>query len=555
MPRKKLDPATQYARDVTKGKIVAGKLVKLACARHLRDLEEQKKRGLVWRPEIAEHVYTFFSCLKLSGGQHSDTPFNLTPFQKFVVGCIFGWYGIDGYRRFRTAYIETGKGSGKTPLAAGIGLYGLTADGEHAAEVYSAAVGRDQAKICFQDCVNFVESNPTLSKKLEVGQNNIAYPATQSFLRPVSSEGRGLDGKRVHMSIVDELHEHPSAIVVDKMRAGTKGRRQALIFEITNSGYDRNSVCYHHHKYSTEVLEGIKEDDSWFAYISALDDGDDPLEDESCWIKANPNLGITITEKYLREQVREAKGMPTKRNIVLRLNFCMWTEQATRWLPLEAWDEVTEPVTPEGLIGRECFGGLDLATTTDVTALAWLFPPIAEGELWKLLMRFWVPADNIRQRVQRDGVPYDLWAQQGFIQTTPGNVVDYAWIRSAIQQDAEKFRVKEIAYDRYNASSIVTNLMDDGFTMVPFGQGFVSMNGPSKEFEKLVMSRQLAHGKNPVLRWMAGNAAANQDPAGNIKPDKAKSTEKIDGIVAAVMALGRATASQEAAPAYQLMIL
>lgn len=548
-PRRPLyDATTDYAQKVVAGEIVAGQLVRLACERHLRDLVEGAKRGLKWRPEVAERVFGFFRCLKLSDGEHSGRPFDLALFQKFIVGSLFGWMGEDGYRRFRTGYAELAKGNGKTPLAAGVGVYCLVADGEDAAEVYSAAVGRDQAKICFTDAKNFVDGSKALRRRLVSHENNIAYPKAKSFFRPVSSEGRGLDGKRVHFASVDELHEHPSPVVVNKMRDGTKGRRQALILEITNSGFDQNTVCYQHHDYSVQVLQQLFEDDSWFAYIAAVDEADKPLEDPTCWIKANPNLGVSITDKYLRAQVREAVNMPSKQNTVLRLNFCVWTEQDERWVDLPTWDKQNTPVDPIALRGRACFGGLDLSSTSDITALVLDFPEPDGSHIW--LPTFWIPKDNVQRRVEKDRVPYDVWIRKGLLMTTPGNVVDYAFIRAYINDVlAPQYRIAEIAIDRlFNSVQLSTDLQADGFTVVAFGQGFMSMAGPSKTFEELVAKGALIHGANPVFRWMARNVAAAEDAAGNKKPDKQRSREKIDGIVAGLMGLARATANPPPRP-------
>jgi len=542
------DPVTQYAQDAVAGKIVVGKLVRLACERHLRDLLEGYKRGLTWRPDLAEKHFAFFRCLTLADGAKGARPFELEPAQKFIQGSLFGWLREDGNRRFHTAYIEEAKGNGKTPQAAGTGLYGLMMDGESEAEIYSAAVGRDQAKICFTDADRFVQRSKALRRRIVSHSNNLAYPGTQSFFRPVSSEGRGLDGKRVHMALVDELHEHPTAIVVDKMTAGVKGRLQPLIYEITNSGYDRNSVCYQHHDYSVKVLEGIFEDDSWFAYIAAVDEDDDPIEDESCWLKANPLLGVTVTHDYLRKQVREAKGMPAKRNIVLRLNFCRWTEQDTVFIPDKIWMGSGGAIDQAALKGRECFGGLDLASTKDISALVLDFPGDDGRHTW--LPFFWVPADNVEERARKDRVPYDVWIRQGWLMTTPGNVIDYDFIRAYINDTlAALYHIREIALDRlFQSAQMSTNLQSDGHTVVAFGQGFYSMAAPCKAFEELVLGGKLNHGGNPVLRWMNRNVAIQQDPAGNKKPDKARSRDKIDGIVAGLMGLGRAMANQPAGP-------
>lgn len=341
MRSKATDPTTEYALAVRDGKIVAGRLVRLACLRHLKDQEEGKSRGLKWDVAAANRAIEFFGYLRLADGQFAGQPFKLQPFQQFIVGCVFGWLGPDGFRRFRTAYCEEAKGNGKTPQAAAIGLYGLVADDEAGAEIYPAATTREQAGILFRDAKRLVESSPQLRKRLEVQQYNISHPASGSFLRPVSSEHRGLDGKRPHMALIDEIHEHPTSLVVDKLRAGTKARRQALIFETTNAGYDRTTVCWTHHEYSVKVLEDVVEDDSWFAYVAALDCCDkcraegktqptdnckqcDQWDDEAVWTKANPGLDTILPRKYLREQVHEAKGMPSKESIVKRLNFCLW---------------------------------------------------------------------------------------------------------------------------------------------------------------------------------------------------------------------------------------
>ncbi len=543
-----IDRTTAYARDVVAGVVVAGPWVRLACQRHLRDLEEGPARGLTFDLQLATRAMVFIECLTLADGQYAGLPFNLSPFQAFVVGSLFGWLGPDGFRRFRTAYIEIAKGNGKTPLAAGVALYLAVADGEAGAEVYAAAVSRDQAKICFRDIKRFAEASPALSRRLEINEQNVAYPAMGSYIRPVSSEGRGLDGKRVHAAVIDELHEHPTSIVVDKMRAGTKQRRQALIFEITNSGYDRHSVCWEHHDYSTKVLQGVVDNDAWFAYVAALDEGDDWLNDPACWIKSNPNLGVSITEKYLQEQVAEARDMPSKRNIVARLLFCVWTEQSSVWLPIELWDKCATPVDLEELAGRDCFGALDLASTADIAAWVLVFPPTAYGDRWHVVPRLFCPADGIRTRSRKDGVPYDRWVDEGHLIATEGNVIDYAFIRAAIHHDAERFRVKRIAFDRWNSTHLVQELQGDGFEMVGFGQGYASMAAPVREIEKLVRGQELAHGGHPVLRWMVSNIAPSVDPAGNTKFDKGRSGDKIDGAVAMAMALGIAIADEVKGP-------
>jgi phage terminase large subunit-like protein len=541
------DPVGSYARAVTSGKIVAGRLVRLACERHLRDVKDATRRGLVWKPAKARHAIQFFAdFLTLDNGR----PFRLEPWQQFIVGSLFGWYMADGRRRFRTGFAEVGKGNGKSPMAAGIGLYGLVADGELNAEIYSGATAREQARIVFEDAKRMVERSPELAELVEVNVASLVVRATRSSFKPVSSEHRGLDGKRVHMALLDEVQEHPDALVVDKLRAGTKGRRNALVFEITNSGYQRESVCWRHHDYSRQVLEGRVDNPSWFAYVCGLDEGDD-WKDEAVWRKANPNLGVSITADYLREQVEEAVGMPAKESIVRRLSFCQWVEQATGWVDLALWDRGAGDVPDAELAGQPCYLGLDLSSTTDLTALALLFP-LADGR-YVLRCRFWMPAENVAPRIASDHVPYDVWIRAGLIETTAGNVIDHEVILRRVLEEAARHNVKELAFDRWAATWLITQLQHEwpegsgGPQVVPFGQGFASMSAPTQEFEKLVLAGKLLHGGHPVLRWMLGNVAIEQDAAGNRKVHKGKSAGRIDGIAAALMALGRAMLRDEGA--------
>ena len=568
MTKGKLHPVNQYAKDVVDGKIPANKWMRLACVRQLKDWNKGKpKRTLVWDESAADDIIDFYPFFfRFYEGAFDGKPFILTPHQKFIVGSLFGWkLKKTGFRRFRTAYIEEGKGQGKSPLAAGIGIYGLIYDKEPGAEIYSAATTRDQAGILFRDARLYAESSDELRKLLTIHEHNIAYEPGNSFFRPVSSEHRGLDGKKPHMVLIDEIHEHPTDVVVRKMSAGTKTRRQSLIFEITNSGYDRHSICYQHHEYTEKVLEGIIDDDAWFGCMTGLDvcekcesegktvpqDGCpecDDWRDPSVWEKANPNLkylGAPFLE-YLNRQVREASEMPSQENIVKRLNFCIWTESMTKWILSDQWNACGFPVDPEALRGRTCYAGLDLSTTTDVTALVLVFPPIEEGGKYEVLCRFFLPADNMAKRVTKDKVPYDVWARQGYITLTDGNLIDYSFILSQIEQDSKDYFIAELAFDRWGSQKITTDLQDLGFTLdgkktlIQFGQGFASMSPPTKEVEKMVRGKELAHGNNPVLSWMVSNVSIKVDPAENKKPDKEKSVERIDGAVALIMAIGQA---------------
>jgi phage terminase large subunit-like protein len=543
------DPVAQYAFDVRDGRIIASRMIKLAAERHIRDLAEGPKRGLRWDWAAAADIIEFFAkMLRLAEGEFAGRPFILEPWQQFIVGSLFGWKGADGYRRFRTAYCEIGKGNGKSPIAAGIGVYGLVADREAGSEVYSAATTRDQAKICWSDARRMIATSPRLRERIVETVNNLAYG--QSFFRPVSADASTLDGYRPHVVIVDEVHEHPSAAVIDKLRAGFKGRRQPLLIEITNSGFDKHSICWQHHEYSAKVLEGTINNDNWFAFVCGLDEGDD-WRDEAVWPKANPNLGVSVTLKYLREQTAEAVEMPAKQSIVRRLNFCQWTEGATRAIDVDQWNLGGPPPgtrpeilkaeidkVAEELRGRECRGGLDLARVGDLSAFILVFPPKDDDEPWRALCRFWVPEDDILIRSRRDRVPYDVWRDQGFLTATEGNVTDFKFIEAEIIKLAGQYDIREIAFDRTFAGEIVQNLMAEGLNMVEIGQGFLSMAAPTGEVLRLVKAGQLWHGGHPILRWNASNLSVKQDPAGNLKPDKERSSEKIDGIVALCNALG-----------------
>lgn len=579
--RKPSCPVEDYAKAVVYGDIVAGRLVRLACERHLRDLVDGPKRGLRWDKEAAMRAIKFFGFLRLETPD-GPAPFKLEPFQKFKAGCLYGWKGADGFRRFRTAYIEEGKGSGKTPFASGLGLYALVADDEPEPEVYCGAVTYKQASIAFRDAQNMARRSPDILRILdgEVGQHNIAYPRRDGFMRPVSSEHRGLDGPRPHFAIIDEIHEHPTSLVVDKLRAGTKARRQAIIFEITNSGYDRTSVCWHHHEYSVKVLEGLQ-DDSWFAYVCQLDPCEkcrlegktqptedcqecDDWRDEAVWPKANPGLDTILPRKYLREQVREANGMPTKEGIVKRLNFCIWTEAATRAIPMDKWDACAKPDAPEPENGRECFGGLDIGATSDFTAFTLLFPhddaetvqiPVVgstDGEKREITRRsytmrqwFWLPEHPVK-RDERMTALIQGWRRAGWVRTTPGEVVDYDVVLGDIYELGEKYTIKRLALDRgfqgnHMAERLILHFGEKIVCTHP--QGILSMNAPFREFIELLILRRLFHDGSPVMRWMASNTAA-ETRGGLIKPSKEESGEKIDGISAAVMAMGVAMAAR-----------
>ncbi len=546
---KQLDPTTAYAEAVVASKLVTGKLVRLACERHLRDLQTARERGYVWSLDHALHALRWmFGNLKHSKGEWAGRAFELSPWQCFIVGSLFGWRRVvDGTRRFRTAHNEIARKNGKSTLAAGVGLYCMQSEQEPGAEIYCAATKKDQARIVFDEARNMVRQSPTLARRIKAYTSNLSDASLGAKMEPLGADSDTLDGLNAHCGIVDELHAHRNRMVWDLLETSMGARRQPLMFGITTAGSDRHSICWEQHTYADQVLSGVLEDDAFFAYIASLDEGDD-WKDEALWTKGNPGLGVSVKIESLRRECEKAIALPGAQNTFKRLRLNVWTEQVTRWIDLDVWAKGGDPIDSASLRGRPCFAGLDLSATTDLSAWALLFPPMHPGERWKVRVRFFVPDENVRRRVERDRVPYDVWIRDGWIEATPGNVVDYAFIRARALEDAKLFDIQEAAYDRWNATQLVTELQDDGLTMVPFGQGFASMAAPCREFEKLIVGGELQHGGNPVLTWCAANVSASEDPAGNRKPDKSKSTGRIDGIVAMLMALGRAIVNEGSGP-------
>lgn len=504
----------------------------------------KSKKGLFYYDEAAaDKAVDFFAkfCRHVKGPM-AGKPFVLDKWQeKDIVRPLFGWKRkSDNTRRYRRAYIEIPRKSGKSTLVAGLGAYLLTADGELGAEVYSAAADRDQAAIVFDVAKQMVEASPALAKRVQPFRRSMVVNATGSSYKVLSADAPTKHGLNASAILFDELHTQPNRELWDVLTTSTGARTQPLVIAITTAGYDKHSICWEQHDYAVKVRDGIIPDDSLLVVIYAADEKDN-WRDPKVWAKANPGLGKSITLEYLQNEAKRAQEVPAYQNTFRRLHLNQWTEQNTRWIDMAVWERNEgEPYSVESLEGRECYGGLDLASTTDICALPLLFPPVSEGERWKILWHFWVPEDGIEKRARNDRVPYDVWAKQGLITATPGNITDYEALRRDFTALRQRFNIKETAYDRWNATQLVTQLTDDGAVMVPFGQGFASMSAPTKELLSLLLGSQMAHGGNPVATWMASNVSTRQDAAGNIKPDKEKSTERIDGIVALIMALGRA---------------
>lgn len=426
-------------------------------------------------------------------------------------------------------------------LAAAIALYLLYADNEPSAEVYGAACDRNQASIVFDVARQMVEMSPALMRRSKIrtaGKRIINY-RNAGFYQVLSAETGTKHGLNVSGLVFDEIHAQPNRKLYDVLTKGSgDAREQPLFFIITTAGNDKNSICYELHTKALDLMAGRKKDSTFYPVVYGLEHEED-WKDEANWYKANPSLGHTIQIDRVREAYRNAVENPAEENVFKQLRLNIWTSASIRWIPEQVYDKGNLPMDRDALRGRLCYGGLDLSSTSDITALVLAFPPRTEEEKYILLPFFWLPEDTLELRCRRDHVLYDVWQKQGFIQTTEGNVIHYGFIEKFIERLGETYHIREIAYDGWNATQMVQNLEDMGFTMVPFGQGFKDMSPPSKELFKLLMEGNIIHGGNPVLKWMAGNVVMRQDPAGNIKPDKEKSVEKIDGIVASIMALDR----------------
>jgi phage terminase large subunit-like protein len=504
--------------------------VKLACERHERDIKDSKVKGFRFDEAAADHAMGFIErWVRLpdtSDANGDAKPFLLEPWQAFIVGSLFGWKWASGHRRFRNAYIEIGKGNGKTPLLAAIGIYGLMMDGQKAPEIYAAAADRDQAMIMYRDAVRMVDASPELSKRIQKSGiqhvHNMAYGL--GFFRAFSREQSSKSGTRPHMGLIDELHEHPNAEIVNKMRAGAKGNMDALFAEITNSGHDRTSVCFQHHEHSRRIMEQTVEDDRWFAYVCTLADGDDPLNDESCWLKVNPNLGVSIHPEYLRDQVSAAKNIPAETNTVLRLNFCVWTQAQSRFYARGAWPACAGTVAASELVGMPCYAGLDLGQSDDFSALTrlWL---LADGRI-AIKTKFWIPESAL----QKPNRPYDEWRRAGALDVLPGDVIDYGAVEADVKALCLESGVRELGYDKRFAEQMAQNLTGAGIVMVDTPQGF-QLTEALRKASDVVTDGTLVHDGNPVMGWQADNVVVKHGPNGQMRPDKDKAAEKIDGQV------------------------
>lgn len=485
---------------------------------------------------------SFIQALSHTKGKWSGKPFELIDWQEQIIRDVFGILKPNGYRQFNTAYVEIPKKMGKSELAAAIALLLTCGDGEERAEVYGCAADRNQASIVFNVAADMVRMCPALSKRVKIldSMKKLIYQPTSSIYQVLSADVANKHGFNTHGVVFDELHTQPNRKLYDVMTKGSgDARMQPLYFLITTAGDNQNSICWEVHQKALDIINGRKNDSTFYPVIYGADIDDD-WTDPKVWRKANPSLGITVTIDKVRAAFESARQNPAEENSFRQLRLNQWVKQSVRWMSMEKWDACAFGIDTESLKGRVCYGGLDLSGSIDITAFVLVFPPESEDDKYVILPYFWMPEDNIDLRVRRDHVNYDLWQKQGYLNTTEGNVVHYGYIEKFIEELGTKYNIREIAFDRWGAVQMVQNLEGMGFTVVPFGQGFKDMSPPTKELMKLTLEQKIAHGGHPVLRWMMDNIFIRTDPAGNIKPDKEKSSEKIDGAVAAIMALDRA---------------
>lgn len=564
---KQEDHVRSYAEKIVKKKIIAGELVRLACKRHLQDLKSAKKRGLHFDPKAASRAVQFFSFLHHSKTREwAGKPFVLELWEKFIVGSIFGWKKADGNRRYKVGYVEVAKKNGKSTLAAGVGLKLFVDDSEPGAEIYTAATTRDQARIVHSEAIRMVRATAALARRIRVYKDNLNILKTNSKYEPLGKDKDSTDGINPHGVIIDELHRHKSRDMWELMDNSGAARSQPLLLGITTAGTDKRTVCGEQRDYAERILRGIIEDDTYFAYIATLDEGDD-WTDPKNFAKANPNLGVSIKIDELKEKCEKAKQIPAYQNAFRRYRLNEWLQQANRYLPMDAWNKCAAGLDLEELKGKEAIGGLDLANTIDIAAFCLLFPPddlpievnaIEEEEgnakktaqidvdkiegCFRVLPFFFVPEQNIAERGRNDNVPYETWVQQGLIETTPGNVIDYEFIKSRIISLSEVYKITQIGYDPWNATQFATQMQEiHGFEMVEVRQGYKTLSEPTKLLLRLLLGQKIAHGGHSVLKWMADNLVVRMDPAENVKPDKEKSKQKIDGIVALIITLALST--------------
>lgn len=549
------DPATAYALAVLNGDVVTGRLVKLAAERHLRDLERWHPRPegahdakYRYVPELGARVERFARLLKHFEGRWAGEPITLEPWQQFCVYSVFGWQAMNErgrwVRRFRKSYKQVGRKNGKTLLSAVIGDYLFVGDGEPGSQVFTIATKLEQARIMHTAAMHAIKGSTFVPKHVKILKYNMHAPALASKYEPLGSDSKTSDGLNPHGGLVDEYHEHPDSSMYDVINTAMGARDQPLLDVITTAGKKLDSACGKERGYAIKVLEGHHADERYFAYIAEMDEGDDPA-DERNWIKANPSLHVTVSLSDLRDEYNKAKEDPAQYGDFMRKRLNMWLESEDSWLAFDAmerwWKKCGGPLPLEALAGRACHGGLDLATVVDLAAFALVFPPGDGLDRWALLLRLWCPEMGIADRVRKDRVPYDMWVKNGWLKATEGNEVDYEVIENDILELGERYKIQSIGYDKWNATATTQALAKKGLNLFEMQQGFRDLSQPMKRLEGLIKDCNLLHGDALPFRWALSNVVVRRDENDNIAPNKKKAREKIDPVVAAIMALGRAT--------------
>jgi len=531
----------QYAQRVVSGKQPAAQSLKNACQRALSDLKKSKSKNSTYYYDeaAANHVIKFFGFLSHLKGPLANQPLELADWQMFVVCQLYGWKRrSDDYRRFRTAYVEVPRKSGKSTFCSGLTLYGLIADGENAAEVYAAATTRDQARIVFGDAQAMVKKSPQLLEHLKCHRSATLHDASGSKFEPLSSDAGSLEGRSPSFSVVDEVHVHKTSEIWDVLNVASGARAQPIIFAITTAGTNREGICYEIREYCLKVLDPNLDvnDDTFFAAIWGIDEGDD-WRDPEVWKKANPGYGISVFPDDLERMAKQAMESPSAETNFRTKRLNQWLSSSCAWISSHDWDATAGSRPPiEHFNGKPCYIGLDLASVSDFASMAIIF--VEDGKMYPYVQHY-LPEDTVANANGFIGNKYREWTAAGYITTTEGNITDLSYIEEDVLKAMGQFNVREIAYDAYGATQLSASLIDKGAPMVKFSQGIMSMSDPSKELEKAVKAQNIFHGGDPVLSWMLSNCVVYIDPNDNIKIKKEGEKNKIDGIIALVMALGR----------------
>ena len=546
-----MDLVERYARDVVEGRVLAGKYHRLSCARHLKDLARQNTPEFPYRFDLAkaERVWRFAEKLKHYKGEWAGQFIVLRPDQKFRKGSKFGWVHVQtGLRRFRNSYEEIPRKNGKSLDAAVETLYATFFDGEGGAEGYCAGTKRDQALIVFNDCKKLVTSSG-LKERLDVRASNINHPGSSSKLEPLSADYNSLDGLNISFVNLDELHAYKHRGLIDVVETATGSRRQPLVNKITTAGSDPVSPCGDEHDYACKVLDGVIEDDTYFAFIAHADLTDDWTLPETA-AKANPSYGISVKPDDLSSKVRKAKSMPSAAATYKQKHLNLWVNSDAPWLSIDGWRAGQSTWETKELLGEPCWAGVDLSSKIDLTAVALVFPPTATRSKWRIILRAFTPADTLDDRAHRDRAPYRQWVDQGWLTATPGTRIDHQDIRDALIDAAARFQLRHIAFDPWNAGNLPSDLQGepDNFSeeqIIEIPQTFAHMSAPSKEFEADVLGGIVDAGDNPLMTWMVSNAVVQKDGKDNIQPIKKRSRGRIDGVVAAIMGRKLAIAPED----------